>query len=430
MARKLQEILDGVKLTGADSDQLAKTLTTQAATPRTEEQLRAEAERAVGSLYSEKQLAAQQRYDREQGALRSQLDALGTSYQRQTEQAEKNTRLALSGADQRALSRGMGRSSYNLATLGNIQSEGNRTLDYIQQNRTNQEGAINQQLTQQSQQLADLLAEYKTNRETDIMARMDQLRATDKQDARAATEYNNNLIMALADRLSQERERERLAGLQEREMGLKESSTAFSQDMAKQQFDWTKSAQERELTLKEKANAFDEMMRSDQFAWTKGIQEREMTLKEKAEAYDQMAAEREYKRRYGNTGAGYVGEYTSSPGRTPPPKDVPLNNGTLAMGLVNLYTNKNAIDKVGQALASGDSSATIKAWNELPFVNKAANNNLANSAVLRPQAEVLRTMELLKNPVAPPNPIRYTDGYSAGGNKTPSLLLRLNQLEK
>lgn len=424
MARKLQEILDGAKLTGADSDQLAKALTTQAATPRTDDELRAEAERAVGTLYSEKQMAAQQRYDREQTALRSQLDALGTSYQRQAEQAEKNTRLALSGADQRALSRGMGRSSYNLATMGNIQSEGNRTLDYIQQNRTNQEGAINTQMTQQSQQLADILASYQVNRETDIMARIDELRSVDKKDTRAATEYNNNLIMALADRLSQERERERLAGLQEREMGLKESSTAFSQDMAKQQFDWQKTAQERELTLKEKANAFDEMMRSEQFEFGKGMQEREMSLKEKAEAFDQMYKERDWQQRYGNTGAGYVGGYTSSPGKTPPPK----TTGASEPVRMTVSEKDLAALKSGTNLDKYFGSTTAPAT-PIPLFDKAIQGT---NQVLG-QVSALAKAPVVTNAYKPPaatGPIRYTDGYSAGGNKTPSLLLRLNMLEK
>lgn len=231
MAQTLQEILNGVQLTGANSGQLAQVLNPQQVTQRTEEELREAAARAVGSLYNQKELSAKQQYEQTSGSLKSQLDSLGATYSRQREDAQKNTRLAASTADQRALSRGMGRSSYNEATVGNIQNEGNKLVDYINTAQTNASNDVNSRIALASQQLGEILYAYQVDRETDILGRMDELRSTDLNDVRAATEYNNSLIMALADRLSQQREQERMAGLQEREMSLKEKAEAFDQMM-------------------------------------------------------------------------------------------------------------------------------------------------------------------------------------------------------
>ena len=190
-------------------------------------------------------------------------------------------------------------------------------------------------------------------------------------------------------------------------MGLKESSTAFNQEMSQKQFDWTKSAQERELSLKEKANAFDEMMRSDQFAWTKGIQEREMTLKEKAEAYDQMAAEREYERRYGNTGV-YAGGYADG--------------------------SYGGTTRTPASVGNSEPVRYTPSQSDLEAVKKNANTALINSVFGNASTPAGMTLKppVVTNAYKPPapNPIRYTDGYQTSGSKVPTLVQRFGQLER
>lgn len=225
MARTLQELLNGVSLTGS-SDQLSGILAAQTATPRTEEELRAAAERAVGSLYNEKELAAQQQYARTSQGLKNQLDTVGYAYDIQKQDAEKNIRLALSQTDNRSRSRGMGRSSYTEATLGNIQLQGNQLTDRINTAKTNTTNDISGRLALADEQLGELLSSYKTNREVDILGRIDEMRATDLKDSRAAIEYNNGLIMALAARMAEEKERERMLALQERELAMKQAAYA------------------------------------------------------------------------------------------------------------------------------------------------------------------------------------------------------------
>ena len=189
MAR-LADVLNGAYLT--DANKLPEVLNTMEYTARTDDQLRAEAEQRVGSLYNQKNLAINQQYARTTGSLKSQLDSLADTYAGQKEQAAENTKQAISKQDRSGLSRGMGRSSYLQATLGNMQTQGNKLLNQIDTAQTNQTNAINSQLQLADQQLGEILAAYQVDKETDILARMDELRSTDKTDSRAAAEYNNN----------------------------------------------------------------------------------------------------------------------------------------------------------------------------------------------------------------------------------------------
>ena len=122
----------------------------------------------------------------------------------------------------------MGRSSYLQATLGNVQASGDKLLNQVNTAQTNQTNAINSQLQLADQQLGEILSAYQVDKELDIMAQIDKLRSTDKQDSRAATEYNNNLILALAERIAAQKSQE------------------FEQDMATKQYDQS----EREFNMR------------------------------------------------------------------------------------------------------------------------------------------------------------------------------------
>lgn len=237
MARKLSEALNGVQLKNADADSLASVLTTQQAAPRTDEQLRAEAERSVGSLYNQKTLAAQQQYDRTALGLRNQLDAISAVYAQQRDNAAANTRQSISALDRRAMSRGMGRSSYNMATLGNMQTEGDKIQNQIATNETNTRADIESRIQQGNQQLAELLGSYHVDREMDILGRMDTQRDKDAALARQDVEYNNSLIMGLADRMRQQQEIEFNQGMATKQFEAGRSDAAFNQGITREQLD-------------------------------------------------------------------------------------------------------------------------------------------------------------------------------------------------
>lgn len=225
MAR-LADILNSAYL--ADANKLPQALTTIESTARTEDELRAEAERSIGSLYNQKTLATQQQYDRTQGSLKTQLNSLADTYAQHKETVIDQTKKSVSEADRRGLTRGMGRSSYLQATLGNVQASGDKLLNQVNTAQTNQTNAINSQLQLADQQLGEILSAYQVDKELDIMAQIDKLRSTDKQDSRAATEYNNNLILALAERIAAQKSQE------------------FEQDMATKQYDQS----EREFNMR------------------------------------------------------------------------------------------------------------------------------------------------------------------------------------
>ena len=205
MAR-LADILNSAYL--ADANKLPQALTTIESAARTEDELRAEAERSIGSLYNQKTLATQQQYDRTQGSLKTQLNSLADTYAQHKETVIDQTKKSVSEADRRGLTRGMGRSSYLQATLGNVQASGDKLLNQVNTAQTNQTNAINSQLQLADQQLGEILSAYQVDKELDIMAQIDKLRSTDKQDSRAATEYNNNLILALAERIAAQKSQE------------------------------------------------------------------------------------------------------------------------------------------------------------------------------------------------------------------------------
>ena len=225
MAR-LADILNSAYL--ADANKLPQALTTIESTARTEDELRAEAERSIGSLYNQKTLATQQQYDRTQGSLKTQLNSLADTYAQHKETVIDQTKKSVSEADRRGLTRGMGRSSYLQATLGNVQASGDKLLNQVNTAQTNQTNAINSQLQLADQQLGEILSAYQVDKELDIMAQIDKLRSTDKQDSRAATEYNNNLILALAERIAAQKSQE------------------FEQDMATKQYNQS----EREFNMR------------------------------------------------------------------------------------------------------------------------------------------------------------------------------------
>lgn len=165
----------------------------QAYTPLTQQQMQEQATNRYKAVYDQKKLTAQQTYDTSDQALAQQLAGLQATYDKQREQSRENTALTYSAADRQALSRGMQRSSYNNATLANINLKGNEELQSISDTQAAQEKNIGEQRTLLAQQLANQLAQYDEAQQAEILAYMDELSAREYDRAQNA----NQLAMQL-----------------------------------------------------------------------------------------------------------------------------------------------------------------------------------------------------------------------------------------
>lgn len=176
---------------------LAASLRSGQYTPRTEEELRSQAEAAYALQRDQARLSAQQVYDESDLALANQLNGLADSYARQTEAQRQANAETLSRADRYSLQRGMQRSSYNNATLANIGLQGDKALANIEADRTAQEQSIAGQRALLSRQLAQNLAAADADYEARVAARVNELRDQDYERRVAADSAADQIQMQL-----------------------------------------------------------------------------------------------------------------------------------------------------------------------------------------------------------------------------------------
>jgi len=139
---------------------------------------------------------ARNRYAASHAANLASLEAEGTSintnYDRQRDAASEATSRNLSAQRLNAIRNGMQRSSYNNATLGKIQTEGDKTLNDIEQNRTDAWNSLAARRTAEDQT-------YEAN----VLAAIDDIRNREYTRAQNAMTTNNNLWLALYNLMQQ-----------------------------------------------------------------------------------------------------------------------------------------------------------------------------------------------------------------------------------
>lgn len=199
-------------------EELQQKLNSSTYTPKTDEQIQTEAQNKYKGVYEQNKLNAQQNYDTTAQALKNQLATLGTAYERQAKQARENTALSVSAADRRSLGRGMQRSSYNAATLANLQALGNETLAGIEADRTAAEAAIAERQTLAAQQLQQQLAQLDSSYASDVQAAIDALRNQDYERQTEATQYANALLLQMYELQEQQKANELALKLQEEQL--------------------------------------------------------------------------------------------------------------------------------------------------------------------------------------------------------------------
>lgn len=178
-------------------DELAESLSASQFTPKTDAELRSQAETMYKNQRDQAILSAQQSHDSSVAALNSQLAALDTSYARQAEQQKQATAASRANADRQSLSRGMQRSSYNNATLANIDLAGEKALAQIAQNQTNDVNSVNSQIAQLQQQLQQNISSANSSFENSVLAKLAELQADQYSKQQTADATNNDILMQL-----------------------------------------------------------------------------------------------------------------------------------------------------------------------------------------------------------------------------------------
>lgn len=184
----------------ASLDELIKKLeanNAQRYTPLTAEQIRQQANTRYEGVYGQKRLSAQQQYETSDQALAQQLAGLDDRYKKQLEQSAKNYEGAYRAADRQSLGRGMQRSSYNSATLANINLKGAEAQQEIRDTQAAQAKNIGEQRALLKNQLGDTLANLDAAQQSDMLAYIDELEAREYDRLRNDTAMQNEIAMNL-----------------------------------------------------------------------------------------------------------------------------------------------------------------------------------------------------------------------------------------
>jgi hypothetical protein len=156
-------------------DSLISDLKKNTYTPKTEEELKASAESRYQSDYDQKRLEAQQAADVSQLTLDRQLAGMGTMYGKQKEASAKQYADAYSQVNRQATSRGMQRSSFNNATMGNIAVAGNKAQQEIADQEALNRAGFEDQKSLLARQLSDQIKQYSASQAADTLAYLDEL---------------------------------------------------------------------------------------------------------------------------------------------------------------------------------------------------------------------------------------------------------------
>lgn len=199
-------------------------------TPKTNEEIKTQAEGEYQSYYDQLRLAAQQQKDTADLALQQQRDTLQGTYDKQREQSEKAYGDAYSAADRHALSRGMQRSSYNAQTLSNIDLESAEARQALYDQQTAAEGAIDTQRTHLASQLAQQISQYSASQAADVLNRMRALEDQEYERSAASQQYQNSLSQQIYEMIYRE-QRDSVAD-QQWQQEFAESTRQFNASLA------------------------------------------------------------------------------------------------------------------------------------------------------------------------------------------------------
>lgn len=178
-------------------DQLTESLYKDTYTPRTEDQLRQEAENRYQTQYNQQKLTAQQNFAAKDLAYEQQLKQLQDSLSDSQQALRADTANSIASANRYMITRGMQRSSYGAANQANLFLKGQQNLLNLQKQYDTNAAGIGSNRALLAQQLADTLAQYDIDYLNDVQAYMDEQKQLDYDRQVAAQQYANQLNMQL-----------------------------------------------------------------------------------------------------------------------------------------------------------------------------------------------------------------------------------------
>ena len=215
-------------------EKLIKMRTGYEYTPKTAEQIRQQAEGEYQSYYDQLRLAARQAQQSSDLRLQQQITGLQSTYDQQREDSARQFRQAYSQADRQLIGRGMQRSSYGAQTLANVNLEGNRAQQKINDAQAAATQQIEDQRTQLQNQLSEKINQYAASQAADVMNRERQLEDTEYQRRVDALKSQTSLEQAIYSAMYQQ-ERDKKADEQWQKQ-FDESTRQFNQNFALESF--------------------------------------------------------------------------------------------------------------------------------------------------------------------------------------------------
>lgn len=176
---------------------LKSSLRTNDYTPRTDEQLRNEAQNKYAATYNQQKLAAQQSFETKDQAYQQQLQTLADDLATGQQEIIKSTADSAASADRYSLTRGMARASYSTANKARIQNQGVDNLANLMRQYSGNVSGVQASRTQLAQQLADTLAQYEIDHVNNINSYIDEQKKLDYDRKVAADKAYNDVQMAL-----------------------------------------------------------------------------------------------------------------------------------------------------------------------------------------------------------------------------------------
>ena len=139
--------------------------------------------------------ASQQQYETTRQAKEQEIANLESELRRGVEQQNAAYRQSMADVDTAALARGMGRSSYTLQTLANQGDALAKAVMELTRDAQDRSSQIQQQITLAAQQNAQTQGRLKTDYATNLAAKVQELRQTQREQA------NSNYMTAVSEAL-------------------------------------------------------------------------------------------------------------------------------------------------------------------------------------------------------------------------------------
>lgn len=174
-------------------------------TGKSEEELREIAANRYNPIYNAETEAARQKQQATDLGLQQQIESLLAGGERQLNQQNAAYDQSRANIETGALARGMGRSSYTMNTLNKNDQARAAALDQIMRDLNMQQGQLEAQRTQSSQQLAETLGRLETDKQTQILNQLQDLLDSEYQKQQNATQQqNSNWLTALEMAMGQQ----------------------------------------------------------------------------------------------------------------------------------------------------------------------------------------------------------------------------------